>query len=125
MNFENLAPYLAGPGAAVLVLLLVGAGVYRLAVQYLIPVLQGAVNRHLEELERSNQRGEDAVNRHLSHVETMGQRYDALAKQHAEEHRAILVAVESMNTATKEHQERLERKVGGLYGRFDSLTGNA
>ena len=96
MTIEGLAPYLAGPGAAVLVLLLVGAGVYRLAVQYLVPLLQGAVDRHLGELERANARHERAVGAHMAHIAEMGVRYDRLAAQHATEHAQIMKAVEDV-----------------------------
>jgi len=96
MSVEALAPYLAGPGAAVLVLLLVGAGVYRLVVTWLMPATQAVVDRHMTELERAGQRHEDAVSRHMEHIESMGQRYDRLADQHSMEHRAILEAVQSL-----------------------------
>jgi len=121
MSVETLAPYLAGPGAAVLVLLLVGAGVYRLVVTWVLPAAQSVVARHMAELETVNQRHEDAVARHMEHIGTMGERYDRLAEQHAEQHRNILHAVERMHDACTEQMERTERKVGGLYARLDSL----
>ena len=46
---ETLLPYLAGPAAAVVVLVLVLAGLYRLAVTYMVPVLEKAVTRHLDQ----------------------------------------------------------------------------
>jgi len=46
---ETLLPYLAGPAAAVVVLVLVLAGLYKLTVKYLIPVLEKAVTRHLDQ----------------------------------------------------------------------------
>ena len=103
MTVEALAPYLAGPGAAVLVLLLVGAGVYRLVVTWLMPATQAVVDRHMTELERAGQRHEDAVARHMEHIGSMGERYDRLADQHSVEHRAILDAVEQLacNRAAK------------------------
>jgi len=97
MNYEAALPYLAGPGAAVICLMAVGWATYRLAIKYLIPVLEGAVNRHMAELEKANDRHEKAVADHLSHIETMGVRYDKLAEQHATEHRAILDAVECLS----------------------------
>lgn len=121
MSVEALAPYLAGPGAAVLVLLLVGAGVYRLVVTWVLPAAQSVVARHMTELENANQRHEDAVARHMDHISTMGNRYDSLASQHAEQHRNILQAVERMHEACADQMERTERKVGGLYARLDSL----
>jgi len=106
MNAEQLLPYLAGPGAAAVCLLLVGVGGYRFAVAYLVPLLEATVARYMAELERANARHEAAVNNHLSHISGMGERYDRLAGQHAEEHRAILEAVEVVAT-------KLDRLTGG------------
>ncbi len=39
MSIEALAPYLAGPGAGLLVCLLVGAGSYTLIVSKVLPLL--------------------------------------------------------------------------------------
>ena len=46
-----LAPYLAGPGAATLVLLLVGAACYRLVVSHLVPMAATAIDRHLRQID--------------------------------------------------------------------------
>ena len=121
MTVEGIAPYLAGPGAAVLVLLLVGLGVYRLVVNYVMPAAKAVVDRHMTELEAANQRHEDAVAKHMDHIGKMGDRYDRLADMHAEQHRNILDAVATMHKDVNERAERIERKVGGLYGRVDGL----
>ena len=121
MTIEGLAPYLAGPGAAVLVLVGVGLAVYRLVVQYLMPAAKAVVDRHMSELEQANARHEAAVAKHLSHIGEMGQRYDRLASMHAEQHANILQAVETMHNDLGDRSERIERKLGGLYGRFESL----
>jgi hypothetical protein len=97
MNVEAVAPYLAGPGAAVIVLLLVGAGVYRLIVNYGVPLLEGAIDRHMAELERASRRHEEAVARHMAHIHKMSERYDRLAEQHAAEHKTILAAIEQLD----------------------------
>jgi len=47
----GLAPYLAGPGAAVIVLLVVLGGMYRLAVQIAIPMLGKAIDRHMGQID--------------------------------------------------------------------------
>jgi hypothetical protein len=47
-----IAPYLAGPGAAVLVLLLVGAACYRLVVEHLVPMARTIAGRHLEQIDQ-------------------------------------------------------------------------
>jgi hypothetical protein len=47
-----IAPYLAGPGAAVLVLLLVGAACYRLVVEHLVPMARTMAARHLDQIDQ-------------------------------------------------------------------------
>lgn len=47
----ELAPYLAGPGAAVVVLMAVLAGLYKLTVNYLIPLAQKALDAHLTRID--------------------------------------------------------------------------
>lgn len=47
----SIAPYLAGPGAAVIALLVVLAGLYRLAVQLLVPMLSKAIDRHMSQID--------------------------------------------------------------------------
>ena len=59
MNVEALAPFLAGPGAAVIVLLCVFAALYRLAVAYLIPLASAGLDRHLQQFDDLNVRMED------------------------------------------------------------------
>gem|GEM_PF-5207743 len=47
----SVAPYLAGPGAATLVLLLVGAACYRLVVSHLVPLATTSIDRHLKQFD--------------------------------------------------------------------------
>lgn len=47
MDIETLAPLLTGPGSAVLVLLGVIFGVYRVTVRYLVPMVSRIADRHL------------------------------------------------------------------------------
>lgn len=44
-------PYLVGPGAAVVCLLIVGAALYRLVVVHFIPMASHAVDRHLKQID--------------------------------------------------------------------------
>ncbi len=46
-----LAPYLAGPGAAVIVLLVVLGGLYHLTVRYLLPLAQRGLDGHLAKID--------------------------------------------------------------------------
>ena len=48
---EELAPYLAGPGAAVLVLMAVLAGLYKLVVSYAVPLVSQLGKRHLDQID--------------------------------------------------------------------------
>ena len=97
MNVESLAPFLAGPGSAVILCVCVGAAVYRLVVKYGIPLVSSVVNRHMEELERANARHADGVRDHLQHIKDMGMRYERLSHTHAAEHKAILEAIEEVS----------------------------
>ena len=47
----SLAPLLAGPASAVLVLLLVGGAAYRLVVQILLPMMGKAIDRHMNQID--------------------------------------------------------------------------
>lgn len=46
-----ILPYLVGPGAAVVCLLIVGAALYRLVVVHFIPMASHAVDRHLRQID--------------------------------------------------------------------------
>ena len=50
-DLTSLAPYLAGPGAAVLVLMAVLAGLYKLAVSYAVPLVASLGKRHLDQID--------------------------------------------------------------------------
>ena len=60
---SSLAPYLAGPGAAVVVLVLVLWGLYVIVVKHLIPLASRAIDRHLSQIDRlvEGQRDESKV----------------------------------------------------------------
>tara|TARA_R110000751_G_scaffold37461_3_gene90828 strand:- start:494 stop:766 length:273 start_codon:yes stop_codon:yes gene_type:complete len=81
MNIETLAPFLAGPGAAVIVLLCVFAAVYRLSVVYLVPLAAGALERHLQQ------------------VDTIATRIDGIQARHTLEHERILTTIDAMHAA--------------------------
>jgi len=60
---EELAPYLAGPGAAVIVLMGVLVGLYKLIVSHGLPLVTAIGKRHLDQIDQmiSNQREEGKV----------------------------------------------------------------
>jgi hypothetical protein len=51
LDAAGLAPYLAGPGAAVIVLLLVLYGLYQLVVKHGMPLVQALGKRHLDQID--------------------------------------------------------------------------
>jgi len=55
----ELLPYIAGPGGAIVVCVLVGWAVYRLLVHFAVPLMRGAVDRHLAQVDEMNQRHSD------------------------------------------------------------------
>ena len=75
----SLAPLLAGPASAVVVLVLVLWGLYKLVVQHFIPLASKAIDRHLSQIDRliETQRDESkgilkaltAIDRRLSRLE--------------------------------------------------------
>ncbi len=58
MSPESILPYIAGPGGAIAICVLVGWGIYRLLVHYAVPLMQGAVDRHLAQVDAMNERHE-------------------------------------------------------------------
>ena len=50
-DFSALAPMLAGPGAAVIVLVLVLWGLYTLAVSHIMPLVGAMGKRHLDQID--------------------------------------------------------------------------
>lgn len=50
-SLQVLLPYLSGPGAAVLVLLLVLMGLYVIAVKHVVPLVSTLGKRHLDQID--------------------------------------------------------------------------
>jgi hypothetical protein len=73
MTIEGLAPYLAGPGAGLIICLLVGLGVYKLLRDLVVPMVQRGIDRHLDQV-------------------------DAMMKQHSAEHTKILEGLDALNS---------------------------
>jgi hypothetical protein len=63
IDVEGLAPYLAGPGAAVIVLMTVLYGLYRLVISHFVPLAATLGKRHLDQIDAliANQRAEGAA----------------------------------------------------------------
>ncbi|MCP4732544.1 MAG: hypothetical protein GY872_20975 [Roseibacillus sp.] len=52
----ELLPYIAGPGGAIVVCVLVGAAVYRMLVYMVVPLIQASIDRHLAQVDEMNAR---------------------------------------------------------------------
>jgi hypothetical protein len=50
-TMSAIAPYLSGPGAAVVVLLAVLAGLYSVAVRHFVPLVAALGKRHLDQID--------------------------------------------------------------------------
>ena len=50
-DLTSLVPYLAGPGAAVIVLMAVLYGLYRLAISHIVPLVASLGKRHLDQID--------------------------------------------------------------------------
>jgi len=67
-----LAPYFTGPGAAVLVLLVVLAGLYATAVRHFVPLAAALGKRHLDQIDQliANQKAESgAITKTLASID--------------------------------------------------------
>ncbi len=56
MNLESILPYLAGPGAGLLICVLIFLGSYKLLVTKVLPLFEGFINRHLQQVDDMNKR---------------------------------------------------------------------
>ena len=74
MTLDQLLPYIAGPGGAIVVCLLVGIGIYRLMVYMFVPMLQRSIDRHFLQVDELNARN------HAEHEKIMN-RLDASIAQ--------------------------------------------
>lgn len=77
----SLAPYLAGPGAAVIVLVLVLWGLYSLAVKHFVPLASALGKRHLDQIDSliANQKAEStAITRTLASIDRRLARLEGL-----------------------------------------------
>jgi len=72
MTFENLLPLLTGPASALGVCLLIGLGVYKLLRDLVVPMMQNAVTRHLDQV-------------------------DDMMKHHTREHERIMGGLDALN----------------------------
>lgn len=83
-TLQVVLPYLSGPGAAVLALLLVLVGLYFLIVKHLVPLVAALGKRHLDQIDQliSNQKAESiaitktlaSIDRRLARLEDMSEK---------------------------------------------------
>ena len=72
MSIETLGPFLTGPASAVFCLVFMLAGIYKLTVDKLLPMLGAALDRHLrslDELVATNSRDHKAMIEALQRIE--------------------------------------------------------
>ena len=80
-DLTALAPYLAGPGAAVVVLVLVLWGLYTLVVRHFMPLAAALGKRHLDQIDAliSNQKVEStAITKTLASIDRRLARLEGL-----------------------------------------------
>jgi hypothetical protein len=87
MSIETAMPYLVGPGSGIVVCVLVLGAIWRLATQMVVPLIQGAVDRHLQQI-------------------------DAMVEKHSQEHQAIISALERTERKVGGVLGRLDRAEG-------------
>lgn len=92
MDDSTLLTLATGPTSSLILLLGMGLGLYRFFVHTVVPAVKTYVERHLASVDR-------------------------MLDEHAKDREAWLATM----TQTKEQQDRIERKVGGLYARIDAL----
>ena len=92
MDESTLLTLATGPTSSLILLLGMGLGLYRFFVHTIVPAVKAYVERHLASVDR-------------------------MLDEHAKDREAWLATM----TQTKEQQDRIERKVGGLYARIDAL----
>lgn len=78
---STLAPYLSGPGAAVLCLLLVLFGLYLIVAKHFVPLVAAMGKRHLDQIDLliANQRAEsNAITKTLASIDRRLARLEGL-----------------------------------------------
>jgi hypothetical protein len=86
MTIEGLAPYLAGPGAGLLICVMVGAGVYKLLRDAVVPMIERSIERHLAQV-------------------------DEMSRNHSTEHMRILDACDKIDRKVGGVLGRMDRTV--------------
>lgn len=83
-TLQVMLPYLSGPGAAVLVLLLVLVGLYFLVVKHFVPLAAALGKRHLDQIDAliSNQKAEStAITKTLASIDRRLARLEDLSEK--------------------------------------------
>ena len=92
MDDSTLLTLATGPTSSLILLLGMGLGLYRFFVHTIVPAVKAYVERHLASVDR-------------------------MLDEHAKDREAWLTTM----SKAQEQQDRIERKVGGLYARIDSI----
>ena len=86
MDLGAVAPYLVGPGAGLVICVLVGFAAYQVILKVFVPMLEGWISRHLKQ------------------IDDMSARWDAADLRRSEEHQRIIYICERIH-------DRLDREV--------------
>jgi len=74
---DELVPQITGPASALVVCLLIGLGVYKLLRDFVVPMMQRAIDRHLDQV-------------------------DEIIKKHSEEHLRIMSGLEAIEARLRD-----------------------
>ena len=92
MDITALAPYLAGPGAGLLVCVLVGFGLYKFASTKIMPLATEAAQRHFAYMDATKAHMERFDERLLANEQALVQ----MRHEITQEHRAIVREIQTL-----------------------------
>jgi hypothetical protein len=71
---ETLAPYLAGPGAAVIICVLVGYVAYHILMKVFLPLFKASIERHFAQIDAMMSRHDEAHAKIMDGLTALGQK---------------------------------------------------
>ena len=74
MTVEALAPYLAGPGAAVIICVLVGYVAYHILMKVFLPLFKASIERHFAQIDAMMSRHDEAHAKIIEGLTALGQK---------------------------------------------------
>ena len=74
MSVETLAPYLAGPGAAVIICVLVGYVAYHILMKVFLPLFKASIERHFNQIDAMMSRHDEAHAKIIEGLTALGEK---------------------------------------------------